>query len=142
MKKKGRYVVEAAYLVPGICILLVYIVFFTLYAHDHAVCVHTVLETAIRGSYPDGRTSGQIRDDMERELAQKLSERLLWLQEERVEVQVSPVKIAVLVSGSGSFLPVSGIEVRQELYRIRPCETLRRSRWMKMDGGQKNGDSI
>ena len=30
MKKKGRYVVEAAYLVPGICILLVYIVFFTL----------------------------------------------------------------------------------------------------------------
>ena len=80
MKKKGRYVVEAAYLVPGICILLVYIVFFTLYAHDHAVCVHTVLETAIRGSYPDGRTSGQIRDDMERELAQKLSERLslLW----------------------------------------------------------------
>ena len=88
MKKKGRYVVEAAYLVPGICILLVYIVFFTLYAHDHAVCVHTVLETAIRGSYPDGRTSGQIRDDMERELAQKLSERLLWLQEERVEVGV------------------------------------------------------
>ena len=47
MKKKGRYVVEAAYLVPVICILLVYLVFFTLYAHDYAVCAHTALECGI-----------------------------------------------------------------------------------------------
>ena len=30
MKRKGRYVLEAALLVPGVCILLVYVVFFTL----------------------------------------------------------------------------------------------------------------
>lgn len=134
--------VEAAYLVPWLCILLVYVVFYTLYAHDYAVCVHTVLESGIRGSYPDGRTSGQIREDVERETAERLSERLLWLQKETVEVQVSPVKITIRVSGHGRFLPVSGIEVRQELYRLRPCETLRRSRWIKMDGGQKNGDTV
>lgn len=38
-------------LIPGICMLMVYMVFFTLYAHDYAVCIHAVLETGIRGSY-------------------------------------------------------------------------------------------
>lgn len=131
MKKKGRYVVEAAFLVPGICILLVYVIFFTLYAHDYAVCIHTALESGIGGSYPDGRTDRQIQEDVEKRLLQKLSERLLWLQEETAEVRINPVKLTICISGTGSFLPVSGIEVKCELYRIRPCETLRRSRWMR-----------
>lgn len=131
MKKKGRYVVEAAFLIPGICILLVYVIFFTLYAHDYAVCVHTIMESGIGGSYPDGRTDGQIQEDVERRLLQKLSDRLLWLQEETAEVQVNPVKLTICVSGRGSFLPMSEVEVQCEVYRIRPCETLRRSRWMR-----------
>jgi len=133
MKRKGRYVVEAAFLVPCICILLVYLVFFTLYAHDYAVCVHTVLESGIGGCYQDGRTNGQIREDVERELTQKLSERLLWLQETAAEVQVDPVRLAIKVSGEGSFLPVKRIEVQRYVYRVRPCETVRRSQWWIYD---------
>ena len=141
MKKKGRYVVEAAYLVPVICILLVYLVFFTLYAHDYAVCAHTALECGIKGSYPDGRTNEQIRKDVEQELEQKLSERLLWLQEKTVQVQVNMARLTIQISGSGSFLPVSGIEVRREVWRIWPCETLRRSGWLRATE-DKNGDTI
>ena len=84
MKRKGRYVLEAALLVPGVCILLVYVVFFTLYAHDCAVCVHTVLEAGIEGCYQDGRSGEKIRADVEQEIRKKLSERLLWLQDETV----------------------------------------------------------
>lgn len=142
MKRKGRYVVEAAFLIPGICMLMVYMVFFTLYAHDYAVCIHAVLETGIRGSYQDGRTNVQVKEDTERELAQKLSERLLWLQKKSLEVKVSPVRLSIRVSGSGSFLPVSGIEVQQEIGRIRPCETIRRSRWIRAMEEKEDGDTI
>ncbi|MFG6330955.1 MAG: hypothetical protein K1W28_03845 [Lachnospiraceae bacterium] len=131
MKKKGRYVVEASYLVPVICILLVYLVFFTLYAHDYAVCVHTVLTSGVKGCYQDGRTGEKRREETEKELAQKLSGRLLWLEDEAVEVQVNPVRFTIRMSGKGSFLPVSGIVIEREIYRVQPCETLRRSRWMR-----------
>lgn len=131
MKKKGRYVVEAAFLVPGICILLVYVVFFTLYAHDCAVCVHTTLEAGIKGCYADGRTDTQRKEDMERDLSEKLSQQLLWLQSQNVEIRVSPLRVTLRVSGTGSFLPVSGLETQQAVYRIQPCETIRRSRWMR-----------
>lgn len=131
MKKKGRYVIEAAFLVPGICILLVYVVFFTMYAHDCAVCVHTALESGMKGCYPDGRTDAGRKEDIEKDFAEKLSGQLLWLQMKCVEVQVSPLRATLRVSGSGSFLPVSGLEMQQTVYRIQPCETIRRSRWMK-----------
>lgn len=131
MKKKGRYVVEASYLVPVICILLVYLVFFTLYAHDYAVCAHTVLTSGVKGCYQDGRTGEEWREETEKELAQKLSGRLLWLEDEAVEVQVNPVRFTIRMSGKGSFLPVSGIVIEREIYRVQPCETLRRSRWMR-----------
>ena len=130
MKGKARYIVEAAYLVPGICILLVYLVFFTLYAHDYAVCVHTALETGIKGCYPDGRTDRQVKAELEQELLQKLSGRLLWLEDRAVEVKVDPVRIRIQVSGSGSFLPMDGIKVQQTVCRVQPCETVRRSRWL------------
>ncbi len=131
MKKKGRYVLEAAFLVPGICILLVYVVFFTLYAHDCAVCVHTALESGIKGCYQDGRTETQRKEDMERDLSEKLSEQLLWVQGKNVEIQVRPTHVTLQISGTGSFLPVSGLETQQTVYRIQPCETIRRSRWMR-----------
>ena len=130
MKRKGRYIVEAAYLVPGICILLVYLVFFTLYAHDYAVCVHTVLQCGIQGSYPDGRSDSQVKEDLEQKLLQNLSQRLLWLREEAVEVKVNPVSIRIQVSGTGSFLPVEGIQIQQTIYRIQPCKAVRTSRWL------------
>ncbi len=142
MKRKGRYVLEAALLVPGVCILLVYVVFFTLYAHDCAVCVHTVLEAGIEGCYQDGRSGEKIRADVEQEIRKKLSERLLWLQDETVEVSVNPVRLQIRMEGVGSFLPVDGIEVRQAVYRVRPCEVIRRSRWLRADGGEKNGDTL
>ena len=142
MKRKGRYVLEAALLVPGVCILLVYVVFFTLYAHDCAVCVHTVLEAGIEGCYQDGRSGEKIRADVEQEIRKKLSERLLWLQDETVEVSVNPVRLQIRMEGVGSFLPVGGIEVRQAVYRVRPCEVIRRSRWLRADGGEKNGDTL
>lgn len=130
MRKKGRYVVEAAYLVPWICLLLVYLVFFTLYAHDYAVCVHTALECGIQGSYRDGRSDRQIKEDLEQALLEKLPQRLLWLEKKAVEVKVDPVRICIEVSGSGSFLPVDGIHIKQTIYRIQPCSTVRRSRWL------------
>lgn len=142
MKRKGRYVLEAVLLVPGVCILLVYVVFFTLYAHDCAVCVHTVLEAGIEGCYQDGRSGEKIRADVEQEIRKKLSERLLWLQDETVEVSVNPVRLQIRMEGVGSFLPVDGIEVRQAVYRVRPCEVIRRSRWLRADGGEKNGDTL
>lgn len=131
MKKKGRYVLEAAFLVPGICLLLVYMVFFTLYAHDYAVCAHTALETGIQGCYQDGRTDVQREMDMEEHLSERLSERLLWLQSQNVELQVDPLRITLRISGTGSFLPVSELKTEHTVYRIQPCESIRRSRWMR-----------
>ena len=39
-RKKGQFVLEASILVPMICILLVYLVYFTLYTHDCAVMAY------------------------------------------------------------------------------------------------------
>lgn len=130
--------VEASFLIPWLCVLFVFLVFFTLYAHDHAVCVHTALECGIKGTYPDGRTNLQIQADVTEELRQKLSERLLWLQEETVEVRVSTARITVRIFGRGSFLPVPEIEVEKEIIRVWPCETLRRTRWMRK-GSESTG---
>lgn len=130
MKRKGRYVLEAAVLVPFICLLLVYLIFFTLYVHDYTVCRHAVLEAGVKGIYPDGRKNRQIEDDVERDLRQKLDERLLWIQDKKVEVSVDALQILVHLSGTGEFLPVKEIVVEQRLYRVHPCETIRRSRWL------------
>lgn len=138
MKKKGRYVLEAAMLVPGICILLVYLVFFTLYAHDYAVCTQIAVEAGVKGLYPDGTSDGQIKEEVERDLRQKLSTRLFWVQEEDVMVELNPVRMKIQISGSGNFLPVDGLLVERELYRIQPCKTIRRCRWME----EKDGDTI
>jgi len=135
MKRKGRYVVEAAYLVPGLCILLVYLVFFTLYAHDYAVCVHTALECGIQGSYVDARSDRQVEADLRQKLLQKLPQRLLWLQNETVEVKADPVRIGIKVSGTGSFLPVDGIHIQQTIYRINPFSIVRRRRWLAGKSG-------
>lgn len=142
MKKKGRYVLEAAFLVPGICILLVHLVFFTLYAHDCAVCVHTALESGIKGCYQDGRTDGQLKETLEKDMSEKLAERLLWLEERNVEVRVNPVRITLRITGTGSFLPVSGLEIERTIYRIQPCKTIRRSRWMREGWRKEYGDTI
>lgn len=131
MKKKGRFVLEAALLVPEICLLIVYLVYFTLYAHDYAVAVHGVLESGVKGIYRDGSSDSQVEEDIQQDLSRKLSERLLWIQKPEVEVQVSPVKVVVSLSGEGPFLPVEGIYVKQELYRSCPSKTVRRSRWLK-----------
>ncbi len=50
-RKKGRFVLEASMLVPIICILLVYLVYFTLYTHDCAVVTHGILESGVKGIY-------------------------------------------------------------------------------------------
>lgn len=129
---------EAAMLIPGISILLVYLVFFTLYAHDYAVCTHTAVESGIKGLYPDGSTDKQRKEIIEQDLRQKLSSRLLWMREEEVSVQVNPVRLKIQISGKGNFLPVDDILVERELYRIQPCQIIRRCRWME----DKDGDTV
>lgn len=130
MKRRGRFVLEATLLTPMICMLLVYLVFFTLYAHDYAVCAHTALEAGVQGLYQDGRNDLRIASDVEAAALQKLGERLLWLKETEVNVEINPAKLVIQIDGTGSFLPVEGIKVIQELYRIQPCESIRRSRWL------------
>lgn len=130
MRKKGRFVLEAALLTPGLCLLLVYLVFFTLYAHDYAVCCQCVYESGVKGIYRDGRSSREIEADVEADLRKKLTERLLWIKEAEVSVSASPVRLAVEAGGSGGFLPVGEIRVKQELYRIEPCASVRRCRWL------------
>ena len=131
LKKRGRFVVEAALLVPGICLLLVYIVFFTLYAHDYAVCAHTALESGIKGVYRDGVGDSQKAQNIKADLEQKLSQRLLWMREKEVEIQVNPIRVAIRISGGGYYFPEERIEVERTIYRTAPCETIRRSRWLK-----------
>ena len=122
---------EAALLVPGICLLLVYTVFFTLYVHDYAVCAHAALESGIKGVYRDGAGASQKEQNIEADLEQKLSQRLLWMKEKQVEVQVSPVRVRSRISGGGYYFPKERIEVERTIYRTAPCETIRRSRWLK-----------
>lgn len=131
MKQRGRFVLEAALLVPGICILFVYLAYFTLYAHDCAVLTHGALESGVKGIYRENRPDGQTLQRIREDLLQKLPERLLWLREPDIEVQVNPVKVSVCLSGRGPFLSVGEIRVRQDLYRVNPCEIVRRSRWLQ-----------
>lgn len=131
MKKRGTFVVEASCLVPFICLLLVYVFFFTLYAHDYAVCAHTALEAGVKGIYQDGKSDRQIEQDVKEDAGHKLKERLLWMKQAEVEVSVDPVQLNIRIYGSGSFLPVDGIRVQRKLRRLQPCEMLRRSRWMR-----------
>jgi hypothetical protein len=131
MKRRGRLVLEAAMLTPGICILLVYLVYFTLYAHDYAVLACCALESGVKGIYLEEQSSGQIEQKIEKDLQQKLSSRLLWIRDLETEVSVNPVHAVIHLTGTGEFLPVRTIEVEQKLYRVDPCETIRRSRWMR-----------
>ena len=133
MKRKGRMVLEAAYIVPGICLLLVYLVFFSLYVHDYAVCAHAALECGTKGVYPDARSNQQREQGTEAELEQKLEERLLWLSEQQAEVKVDPVHLIIKITGKGDFLPLEGFLLEQKVTRIQPCETIRRSKWL-LDG--------
>ncbi|MBS6397748.1 MAG: hypothetical protein KH452_11480 [Clostridiales bacterium] len=131
MKKKGHFVAEAAVLIPAVCVLLVQLVFFTLYVHDYAVCRHAAIESGIKGSYPDGRTDRRREYEIREDLERKLQERLLWMQDPEVEAEVNPVQMVIRIKGAGNFLPVDEIEVRQKIFRIKPCESVRRSRWLK-----------
>lgn len=131
MKKKGRFVLEAAFLVPGISLLLVCLVMFTLYAHDYAVCAHTVLEAGVKGVYREGKSSGQTEEDIGRDLEQKLSERLLWVTQPDVEVSVNPVRVSIRMTGSGTAFPAKTIEIKQQIYRIQTSEAIRRSKWLR-----------
>lgn len=131
MKRKGRYVVEAAALVPFLCLMLVYIVYFTLYVHDYTVCAHAIMESGVKGIYEDGRSAQQRESDVEQDLKQKLDERLLWMKNEEINVKVNPARLVIQVNGTGGFFPVEEIQIEQYLYRIHPCETIRRSRWLR-----------
>lgn len=131
MKKRGRFVLEAAFLVPGISLFLVCTVMLTLYAHDYAVCVHTILESGVKGIYREGSSGGQTEEKISRDLEQKLSERLLWVREPEVKVSVNPVRVSVQVTGSGMVFPPKAIEIQQQIYRIQTSETVRKSRWLR-----------
>ena len=131
MKQKGRFVLEAALLTPGICILLVYLVYFTLYAHDYAVLAHGALESGVKGIYEEHLPDGQIEKNIENDLRRKLKQRVLWIAEPEVEVQVNPVRAVVRLSGQGAFLNAGEILVEQSLYRLKPCAVIRRSRWLR-----------
>lgn len=130
MKRKGRYVLEAAVLLPFLCLMLVYSFYFTLYMHDYAVCVHASLESGVKGSYLDGKNNRQIEEMVKNDLEQKLSARLLWIEDKSVEIEANTLQIRIRISGKGTFLPGDGVETEQHIYRIYPCETLRRSRWL------------
>lgn len=131
MKRKGRFVLESAVLVPGICLILVYLCFFTLYAHDYSVCAHTVLQAGVKGIYCEGQSSRQIEENIRTDLRSKLEERLLWMRETEMEIHAYPVWVEIKVSGAGRFWPQKEIEVQQKLYRIKAGESVRRSRWLK-----------
>ena len=134
-RKKGRFVLEASVLVPMICILLVYLVYFTLYTHDCAVVTHGILESGVKGIYRDGRSDAVVKEQIQEDLSNKLEERLLWLEDAQVKVYVSPLQAEVQVSGRGRFLPVQiEIKTEEKLYRVRPCKAVRRSRWLKGSG--------
>lgn len=138
MKIKGRYVLEAAVIVPIIGILLVYLVLFTFYTHDYAVATQVALEAGIKGLYPDGSTDSQKKEKIEQDLIRKLSACFLWVQEDKITVELNPVRLKIDISGKGDFLPVDGLRLRREVYRIQPCRTIRRCRWME----DKDGDTI
>lgn len=136
-KKKGRFVLEAAALIPGVCILLVYLVYFTLYAHDCAVCAHTMMEAGMKGIYREEKTSGEMEDLIRQDLQKKLQERLLWMEAPDITVDVNPVRARIRVSGTGPFLRKIRIETERTLYRISPCPALRMKLFLTR---KKNGE--
>lgn len=136
-KKKGRFVLEAAALIPGVCILLVYLVYFTLYAHDCAVCAHTMMEAGMKGIYREEKTSGEMEDLIRQDLQKKLKERLLWMEAPDITVDVNPVRARIRVSGTGPFLRKIRIETERTLYRISPCPALRMKLFLTR---KKNGE--
>lgn len=133
MKKKGRMVIEAAYIVPGLCILFCSLIFFTLYSHDYAVCRQTVLESGIKGLYEEGKSNIQIENQIRNDLAKKLGERMLWASvfEQEVTVNAVQIKIKVTAKGRKDQLPVDTISVQQTFLRVHPDQTIRISNWLK-----------
>lgn len=131
MKTKGRFVLEAAVLVPGICILLLYLCFFTLYAHDYAACVHTVLQSGVKGIYREGLSDRQTEENIRKDLQEKLEEKLLWIQDFEIEIHVNPVRAEITLSGTGSFWPRREIKIQQKIYRVNAGRSVRRSRWLR-----------
>lgn len=137
VRKKGRFVLEAAYLVPGICVLLVFLVYFTLYAHDYAVCTHAALESGTKGIYRMDRTVTSEQTEIKADLEEKLAERLIWISDPEVEVSASPLSVSIHIVGSGRFLTSYSIEVNRTLYRVNPCDTLRTTRWLTSMVGEE-----
>ena len=129
-KKKGRFVLEAAALIPGVCILLVYLVYFTLYAHDYAVCSHAALEAGTKGIYREGDSGGEMEEKICRDLQEKLHHRLLWVKETEIQVKVNPVQAVIQITGQGDFLTGCSVKVERKINRIRPCTVIRKRRWL------------
>ena len=129
-KRKGRFVLEAAILVPGICLILVSLVYFTLYAHDYAVCTHAALESGTKGIYREGDGSAEMEQKIHQDLKEKLEHRLLWVKEPDIQVQVNPAQAVIQISGRGDFLQGCSVKVTRKLSRTRPCTTIRKCRWL------------
>ena len=129
-KKKGRFVLEAAALIPGVCILLVYLVYFTLYAHDYAVCSHAALEAGTKGIYREGDSGGEMEEKICRDLQKKLNHRLLWVKETEIQVKVNPAQAIIQITGQGDFLKGCSVTVERRINRIRPCTMIRKRRWL------------
>ena len=97
----------------------------TLYVHDCAVGVHTVIESSVlqlcQTSVPDGQREEQLRG----QVLEKMDERSLWLQETQVEAQVSAGSIRMRLYGEGGWFPKVRLEQEQTLHRESPCQILR-----------------
>ena len=129
-KRKGRFVLEAAILVPGICLILVSLVYFTLYAHDYAVCAHAALESGTKGIYREGDSHAEMEQKIRQDLKEKLEHRLLWVKAPEIQVQVNPAQAVIQISGQGDFLQGCHVKVTRKISRIRPCTTIRKYRWL------------
>lgn len=131
MKRRGRFVVEAAFLMPGLCVLLCLLVFFTLYAHDYAICAQTALECGTKGLYEDGSSDARMEERIRQDLKGKLSERVLWASEINEEVTVDKLQIKVVITAKGKVWPARAIEIRQTFLRVCPDNLIRVARWLK-----------
>lgn len=131
MKRRGRFVVEAAFLMPGLCVLLCFWVFFTLYAHDYAICAQTALECGTKGLYEDGSGNAQIEERIRQDLKQKLAERVLWATRIHEEVTVDKLRINVVITAEGNGWPARTIEIRQTFLRVCPDNLIRVPKWLK-----------
>ena len=116
---------------------MVYLVYFTLYAHDCAVCAHTMMEAGMKGIYREEKTSGEMEDLIRQDLQKKLKERLLWMEAPDIAVDVNPVRARIRVSGTGPFFRKIRIETERTLYRISPCPALRMKLFLTR---KKNGE--